>query len=148
MGRAGCCRLGTWSPPGMGRSEPAEPGSEHRAALRATACSLDRPSSADSPPRVPQIHHRHPSQLAEQQFTTSLCLHRDTGQAVWVVVYPTVPPIMHRLNSPGCLISSTHLFSKLGSFDFHKRSSHCLQITALVVKGDTARPWNKPDRKC
>lgn len=33
-----------------------------------------------------------------------------------------------------------NLLSKLGGFDLHKRSSHSLQVTALVVEGDTARP--------
>lgn len=39
--------------------------------------------------------------------------------------------------------SLTHLLGKLGGFDLHKGSSHCLQVAALVVEGDTARPWNK-----
>lgn len=63
-------------------------------------------------------------------------------------VFPALPPITHGFNPLSYPISSTHLFSKLGSFDFHKRSGDRLQIAALVVKGDTARPWKKPDHKC
>lgn len=43
----------------------------------------------------------------------------------------------NQLSSRPC---SSHLFSKLGCFDFYKRSSHCLQVAALVVEGDAARP--------
>lgn len=108
-GPAGRCRLGTWSPPGTGRSEPAgEQGSGHGAVLGATTHSLGSPSGTHPPPRVPQIHHQHPSQLAEQQFTTSLCLQRDMGQAMQVTVLPAVPPttqiqlpgLPHQLHSP------------------------------------------------
>lgn len=52
--------------------------------------------------------------------------HTYTSPAPWAAPKP-LPP-------------APHLFSKLGSFDFHKGSGHRLQVTALVVKGDTARP--------
>lgn len=50
--------------------------------------------------------------------------------------------------SLGCPTSPTHLLGKLGGFDLHERSGHSLQVTALVVEGDTARPWNEPDHNC
>lgn len=82
--------------------------------------------------------HQHPSQrhragCAGQGVPSSITHHTHTPPAPWAAPKP-LPP-------------APHLFSKLGSFDFHKGSGHRLQVTALVVKGDTARPWKKPDHK-
>lgn len=36
---------------------------------------------------------------------------------------------------------SSYLFCKLGGFDLYKRCRHGLQVTALIVEGDTSRTW-------
>lgn len=80
MGQAGHCTLGTWSPPGMGRSEPAgEPGSGHGAA--------PFPATSNPPPAAPLG-------LAEQQSHFPL-LEQEYGAGSRTLVLPAVPSIMH-----------------------------------------------------
>lgn len=80
MGQAGYCTLGTWSPPGMGRSEPAgEPGSGHGAAPF---------PGASNPPLAA------PLGLAEQQPHFPL-LEQEYGAAPQTLVLPAVPPTLH-----------------------------------------------------
>lgn len=89
--------------------------------------------------QVPQIHPQQQPHfpLLEQEYGASSI---NTG-APSSTIHHTDPSL-------GCPTSPTHLLGKLGGFDLHKCSSHSLQVTAVVVEGDTARPWNEPDKNC
>lgn len=103
------------------------------------------PGGTNPLPWAPQIHHQHPQN--RQSSSPPLAVPQGDKPGYTGRVTPGSATVTHTFSSPGCTISPTHLFSKLGCFDFHKRSGHRLQIAALVVEGDTARPWNKPDER-
>lgn len=83
-------------------------------------------------------------------YGRSSCRLKDTSFAKWMPEGCDWTPhqaaalrfagfLYKRHRSVGSVSKYSNLFRKLGSFDFHKRCRHGLQVTALIVEGDTSR---------